>query len=303
MFEAHKKLNIELTSYGHCYQQLIYTNFEAGNINKEQYDKHLNVLTELAWWIFKSSKNPNHHDIDVFFIDYEEKFLSSDRIVVLESLIECSLLVNDGIEYSFKYPYIYYFFVAKKIAESYTDDKEVREATEKLLKNLHKEDFASILIFVTHHTKNSWILEKIQACLKDQFNGSYTKIELWKDQDFRKITLTPFTNRASIPFTVFFERIGEASFSRDQLKFIQNFIQKIPELVLEQREVSIERKKKNEYLDAQDDDADTVTLEEDKLSNDILSDINRVFKSMEIAGQIINNRHASLQKLTIIDLA
>jgi len=303
MFEAHKKLNIELTSYGHCYQQLIYTSFESGNINKEHYEKHLNVLTELAWWIFNNSKNPNHHNMDSFFLDYEERFLSSDRSTVIKSLIDCSLIASDGIEYRFKYPYIYYFFVAKKIAESYIEDLSVRTATEKLLKNLHKEDFANILIFVTHHTKNSWILEKIKACLKDQFNGSYAKVELWKGQNLKNTTIVTTKIKNSVPFLIYFDQIIEASFSREQLKFIQSFIQKIPELVLEQREVSIERKKKNEYLDAQDKELNTDSVEEDKLSNDILSDINRVFKSMEIAGQIINNRHASLQKTTIVDLA
>lgn len=302
MFEAHKKLNVELTSYGHCYQQLIYANFESGKIHKEQYEKYLNVLTELSWWIFKNDKNPNYNDIDVFFDEYERKFLSSDRNIVTESLIDCSILMTDSIDYKFKYPYIYYFFVAKKIAESYTENIEIRKSTENLLKKLHKEDYANILIFVTHHTKNSWILNEIRSCLKEQFDEELKRITPWKGSDLRGFQLFPVAVNKFSPSTIFFAPIKETNFSRDQLKFIQNFMQRIPDLVIEQREISTERKKKNEYLDNQEK-LNNDDVEQDELSYDILSNINKVFKSMEIAGQIINNRHASIEKSVITNLA
>ena len=302
MFEAHKKLNVELTSYGHCYQQLIYANFESGKIHKEQYEKYLNVLTELSWWIFKNDKNPNYNDIDIFFNEYEKKFLSSDRGLVVESLIECSILMTDSIDYKFKYPYIYYFFVAKKIAESYTESMETRKYTENLLNKLHKEDCANILIFVTHHTKNSWILNKIRSCLKGQFNEELKKIIPWKDFNLKKSQFLPISTNKFSPYIILFATIKETNFSRDQLKFIQNFMQKIPDLVIEQREINIDRKKKNEYLDNQEK-SNNDNVEQDELSYDILSNINKVFKSMEIAGQIINNRHASIEKSVITDLA
>ena len=302
MFEAHKKLNVELTSYGHCYQQLIYTSFESGKIHKEQYEKYLNVLTELSWWIFKNDKNPNYNDIDVFFDEYEGKFLSSDRVIVIENLIDCSILMTDSIDYKFKYPYIYYFFVAKKIAESYTENIETRKSTENLLKKLHKEDYANILIFVTHHTKNSWILNEIRSCLKEQFDEELKRITLWKGLYLQNLQFFPFAINKLSPSIIFFVPIKETNFSRDQLKFIQNFMQRIPDLVIEQREISTERKKKNEYLDNQEK-SNNDDVEQDELSYDILSNINKVFKSMEIAGQIINNRHASIEKSVITNLA
>ena len=113
MFEAHKKLNVELTSYGHCYQQLIYSSFESGKINKDGYEKYLNVLTELSWWIFNSRRDLNYYDLDQFFNDYEERFLSINRDVVIKNLLNCSILVRDDSKCKFKYPYIL-FFCCKK---------------------------------------------------------------------------------------------------------------------------------------------------------------------------------------------
>ena len=67
MFEAHKNLNLELSSHGHCYQQLIYQSFENAKINEREYDKYLNVLTELAWRIFVKESDLNAYELEEFF--------------------------------------------------------------------------------------------------------------------------------------------------------------------------------------------------------------------------------------------
>ena len=79
MFEANAQLNLELTSYGHCYQQLIYQSFDKANISKQDFDKYLNVLTELAWEIFKKENNLNPFEIELFFTNYCKSFLSIDK--------------------------------------------------------------------------------------------------------------------------------------------------------------------------------------------------------------------------------
>ncbi|EPL9723998.1 hypothetical protein MKS81_003626, partial [Pseudomonas aeruginosa] len=74
----------------------------------------------------------------------------------------------------------------------------------------------------------------------------------------------------------------------------------IPELVVEQREIQKERDEQNSALDAMErHDRDT------DLDNqpDILANINKSFKGMEIAGQIIRNRHATMTREALYDLA
>lgn len=214
MFEANAQLNLELTSYGHCYQQLIYQSFDKAKINKNDFEKYLNVLTELAWWIFKSEVDPSQKQLDDFFKEYCKKYLGVEQNVVIKKLINHSILSNNGVKIGFKYPYIYYYFVGKKFAESYADSSDVKVQIKKLLDLIHREDFANILIFITHHTKDSWVLTEIKDILNNLFN----------DQ-------------------------GVASLCRKQLSFMDEFMKKIPELVLEQREIQNERDKHNEKLD------------------------------------------------------
>lgn len=120
------------------------------------------------------------------------------------------------------------------------------------------------MVFVTHHTKDAWVLNEIQTAL---------------DQLFSEHPV--------------------ATLSRDELSFMDDFISRIPQLVIEQREIREERAKVNSKLDKNEnlqssDEAEPI---------DILANINRAFKGMEIAGQIIRSRHATLTRSALYDLA
>lgn len=272
MFEAHKNLNLELSSHGHCYQQLIYQSFENAKINEREYDKYLNVLTELAWAIFTKEKDLNASELDDFFDFYQEEFLKIDKDVILQKLKNHSILIKNDLATGFKYPYIYYFFVGKKIAESFSEEEDSKLKVDFLLENMHREDFANILIFITHHTKDAWVLEKIKEIMQSLF-----------------------------------ESVEEASLEKSQLKFMDEFIKQIPELIIEQRSVQSERDKHNESLDlaerSNSGNIDDFEKDSGELSKDILANINKTFKGMEISGQIIRNRHASLKRKSLHDLA
>ncbi|APR67818.1 toll-Interleukin receptor [Thalassolituus oleivorans] len=265
MFEAHSKLNLELSSHGHCYQQLIYQSFENAKINEREFDKYLNVLTELAWWIFSKSQNPNEAQLDIFFEEYCKVYLEVDKEIVISKLSTHSILQVKDFRTGFKYPYIYYFFVGKKISESYLENAYIQGQVNHLLDNLHREDFANILIFVAHHTKDGWVINLLQKVLSELFNEH-----------------------------------PSATLDKEQLSFMDDFMKQIPELILEQREVQKERDDFNERLDANERSHNDLDESE---SPDILADINKTFKGMEIAGQIIRNRHASLKRDSLNVLA
>lgn len=264
MFEAYSQQNLELSSYGHCYQQLVYQAFDHAGIPKKEVDKYINVLTEFAWALHTNGGGLNQNSIDLFFSDYEKTYLPVDGRKIIEILKKNSILAEQGVKTNFKYQYFYYFFTAKKIAESYHTSNATKEEVGNLIKNLHREDCANILVFVTHHTKDAWVLNEIQTALD----------HLFSEQPL-------------------------ATLSRDELSFMDDFISQIPELVIEQREIRDERAKVNSKLDKNE----SLEPNEELEPIDILANINRAFKGMEIAGQIIRSRHATLTRSALHDLA
>ncbi len=79
-----------------------------------------------------------------------------------------------------------------------------------------------------------------------------------------------------------------------------DFMKVIPELVIEQRDIQNERDKHNDRIDK----IERSESEYEELEPlDILANINKTFKGMEIAGQIIRNRHATLTRGAMEELA
>jgi len=272
MLEAGSQQNLDLSSHGHCYQQLIYQSFDKAKIGKKEFDTYLNVLTELAWELHRNNTGINQAQLDEFFEKYAEVYLSVDGSLMIQKLKENSILSEKDHKLQFKYPYIYYFFVAKKIAEFYTSELDIREAVKNLIENLHREDYANILVFVTHHTKEKWVLDEIDAALKSLFADH-----------------TP------------------ALLSGEQLNFMQEFIAQIPDLVIEQRVIREERAKNDLSLDELERNDDSLLklseASKNALNIDVPAVINRTFKGMEISGQIIRNRYATLPKASLLALA
>uniref|UniRef100_A0A1S7LE78 Toll-interleukin receptor n=1 Tax=Magnetococcus massalia (strain MO-1) TaxID=451514 RepID=A0A1S7LE78_MAGMO len=263
MFEAQSPLNLELTSYGHCYQQLIYQSFDKAKIEKTDFEKYMNVLTELAWHIFNLGEHPDKTQLNLFLEKYCENYLTINGHEIIETLIQNSILERSDDKTGFKYQYIYYFFVGKKIAEAYSDSQDVKDAVGDMLQDIHRENYANILIFITHHTKEPWVLSEIKGVLKNLFVES-----------------------------------EQASLTKLQLSFMQDFLKQIPELVIEQREIQKEREKHNKKLD------ELERRNEEKTEDlEVLANINKAFKGMEITGQVIRNRHATLKRDAIYELA
>ncbi|QZD69430.1 TIR domain-containing protein [Pseudomonas sp. 3-2] len=269
MLEAYTSQRLELTSHGHCYQSLVYQALEKINVKSNEIDKYINVLSELAWKQYSNDGEPlSSRGLVEFFEDYERQFLSVDRVKVTQDLINCHLLRDVDGKVSFKYPYIYYFFAAKKIADTFSKDIEIKKEITRLLDGLHREDHANIIIFITHHTKDAWILDEIQMSLMALFS------------DNRLATL-----------------------QAEDLSFLDEFLKEIPKLVMVEREVQQERLKRDEALDEmqlydQQDlsggEYEPVVLTEG--DTNLFANVNKVFKGSELIGQIIRNRHASLNR-------
>ncbi len=51
----------------------------------------------------------------------------SDKEIVISKLSNHSILQVKDFRTGFKYPYIYYFFVGKKISESYLENTDIQE--------------------------------------------------------------------------------------------------------------------------------------------------------------------------------
>ncbi len=264
-----KPLDQEITSQGHCYQALIYMYLRKQGVKNDEIDIYINFLTELAFYFYTAKKNELSIDEFNSFMElYLNKYhLPIKQEILLKNLQQTQIIALDSFNNNtFCYPYLYYFFVAKYLAEHIEDNKKIIES---IINNLHKDENANIAIFISHHSKNVYILDEI------------------------------ILNAYSL-----FDKYKSATLSKEELSFFDEQVDIIVKEVLPPTNVApeIERAKRLETQDVVEqinrDEKKNIVREEEN-DDDLAIEIRRSVKTVEVMGRIIKNRAGSLEKLRL----
>jgi len=267
-YESGKPLD-NITSQGHFYQSLIVLYLQKVGVN--DFDPYLNFLIELSFEIYNSKYNQLSQDeFDKFVLVYKENYnLTVPLKELLQNLRKTNIIsLSDLGDYKFSYPYLYYFFVAKYFSENTEENKST---IINIIDNLHINENAYISIFITHHDKNNFIVEKILESAKKLFN-------IFEPSTLCKNELDFFDEES--------DEIIEASLTLG-LKDYDNNRKK------DLAKKDEEEKEKNNSIN-ESDDAD--------LDDELGRELRRSFKTVEVIGRIIKNRADSLKKTQIEEL-
>ncbi|MBN2395622.1 MAG: toll/interleukin-1 receptor domain-containing protein [Candidatus Atribacteria bacterium] len=263
-------LDQEITSQGYCYQAFIYFYLRKQGVRNDDIDIYINFLTELSFYFYKEKKYELSPDNFTFFMNsYSEKYNLPIKQRTLLKNVGQIVSVDSLNNYSFRYLYLYYFFVAKYLAE-HIEDSGIRKEIKRIMDNLHVNENAYIAIFIAHHSKNTEILEEIKnnaLCLFDK----YEPATLTKD---------------------------EVNFFDKQLDIIIKAVLP-PTNMTPERERARRLKNKDKIEQSQKD----VEQEEDIDKKDYLKiELRRAIKTVEVMGRIIKNRAGSLEKIKLEEL-
>ncbi|WP_210484657.1 TIR domain-containing protein [Pantoea ananatis] len=269
ILESNTQSNFSLTSYGHCYHSLIVQSFNKANVKADSLNDYFNYLSELAYFIYtKGNHSINVEQFSKFKDYYSENYYLASHNEFEDKLKKSKIIQFWNEKYRFQYKYIYYFFVAKKVTEISLD--KALTIIDELCSKIHTEKCANILIFITHHTRDSNIIDRISETLSSIFAS-------------HKV----------------------ATLGKSDVEFLNLMACEIPQIVMDKsKDVESERKKYliekdkverfknsnvNDYLYSEDEEEEDI----DAVNKDLL-DVNRSYKAVEVLGQIIRNRKGSI---------
>lgn len=265
---------IEQTSYGYCYHTLIhYALSVKAKVRNEDIDSCFNYLGELAFYLYKKEdgfQSLSNSELKKFHEEYASQFVSKNFQDMKQILLDSNIVVLDDEEYRFGYEYIYYYLVAQKIAAVVATDFG-RNEIKKLCNNLENDKCANILVFITHHSKDSILIEEATLATMLPFE-EITPITLDKGKEYYKLL----------------ESIVE------QLK--DNIIPAEIDPIKEREKKWEQRDKIEKNLPSTRDDEDLSTLPQEVIM------MRQAIRALEIVGQIIKNRKGSLPRTQLIDM-
>jgi len=261
-----KPLDQEITSQGYCYQALIYLYLKKQGVKNEEIDTYINFLTEFAFFFYTSKKSELSKDEYNSFMElYLDKYnFPIKQETLLSKLQQTQIIALDNCNnYSFCYQYLYYFFVAKYLAEHIEDNKKIIDS---IINNLQKDENAYIAIFISHHSKNIYILDEIIL-------NSYCLFDKYKPAILSKEELSFFDKQANI--------IVKAV---------------LPPTNVPPEKERAERLKIQDAVEQINRDEKTKNFREDENNDNLAMELRRSIKTVEVMGRILKNRAGSLEK-------
>lgn len=261
-----KPLDQEITSQGYCYQALIYMYLIKQGVKNDEIEIYINFLTEFAFYFFRAKKDELSIDE---FNSFMKAYLDKYNFPIMQETLLIKLqqtqiiALNNCNNYCFCYAYLYYFFVAKYLAEHLEENKTIIDS---IINNLHKNDNAYIAIFISHHSRDVYILDEIilnAFCLFDKYKP--TKL------------------------------------SQEELSFFDKQVDIIVKAVLPLANATPEneRAKRLETQDVEEvskGDKKKSIVREEENGDDLVMELRRSIKTVEVMGRIIKNRAGSLEK-------
>ena len=280
IFETTKPSDVNLTSYGYCYHHIVMQSFIKHGVHPRQIDALVNILSELAYAIYKAGGySLTRSGYFEFENSYFKKYVSTFGRNMLHTLEEIGIIVNDGEKTYFKYRFIYYFYCAKFLADNYSDDNVSSEVA-LMCQQMYLDRHAHIVIFLTHHTKDQALIDDILLNTMMRFSG-----------------------------------VKEATLDTNDTIHFREYEKLIPKLVLEERQVEKERRRLAAARDMVESRTPARSCEGDPDKDDelyrrgvldprsFLAEARSCLRSLDIIGQILRNRYGSFSRVQLQQLA
>jgi hypothetical protein len=281
--EVGRPHDLEESSFGYYYQHLIFESLSKVILKNDEIDAYYNFLTEFAYYMFaKRVYVLSREAFQDFHSQYCKEYAISSSFgeLINANKLTSNLMSADIIEdkdgvYGFQYPYIFNFFVARYLANN-LDKNKIRQMISDMCKRIYYEQFADIMMFLTHHSKDAFVLREILSNAKELF-AQYEIIRF--DSDMVAID----------------ELIGE-----------------IPKLILEDKDIIKHREEQLQLQDLRDFSSNSGLDRIDKEIPDInepvrqlnlIAELNVAFKTIEILGQILKNYSGSLKRPMKLELS
>ncbi len=258
--DSSSPINTSAGTYGSLYELLIIkalaTKSRSFNI-----DLKATYLGELAHWMFSTAKRQiTDEDWKYFHTCYCDKFkISPSRTDLQREFEESALIERVGCHSRFRHSYAYYFFVARYFRDNLHHDP-IKSLVASLCDKLHKDEHASIWLFLTHLCKDPFIVDVILKHAQKIF------------AEFKPIEFG------------------------DDISFIKALYDRVPEIVLEDIEFRERKEARLRQLDQHTQQLEE-TDDEEAERNEVVHSIaklNLAFRTLEVLGQLVKNFPGSL---------
>lgn len=270
--EGGNTLNPNYSIHGFYYELLINNSLSKAVKSNKEIGLYSNFLTQFCYYLFELKvKELSIEQFNGFYDFFCKKHdISYSKNLIMSTLDKSCLLCFENNRVFVNEKYVYYFFVAKFISNEIGNKEEIKSVVSKMCQRVFRDEYASILMFITHLSKDSFII-------------------------------TELIKNADIQFSSF-----EPTKLQTDVKHINELVKSMPSQVIEMvdvdhlREAQLEDEEEIEKIEKEFDNDNSVnyddlSLDDDISSIDMIADITRALKTLDILGQVAKKNWGELE--------
>lgn len=170
-------INQEITSHGHFFEKII--DSRLGIKKNHEKDFYVNFLSSFAYYLFKeNTNNISKHKYNDFVNQYSQEY---DMMLSPQKLQEGDLFKNiltqDERGISFTASYTYFYFIGKYFSD-HISEGNIKKEIDNIIEKIYLDSYAGIIIFISFHSKNEYITDKLCSLINKTFYDSTVICEL-----------------------------------------------------------------------------------------------------------------------------
>lgn len=249
------------SALGYYYQYLLTEAFQQAGTKAEMLTEVYQYCSHLAWkFHVLNSQSISIHQFREFNKIFSENWHTVDLDSRIDLLVAARVINRDEDQFSFRYPYMYYYLKGLYIKDQ-IDDEGMREYIEHCCQHLYVRDHANTILFLVHHTNDDFVLKSIADSLHSLFPDRHP-IDLYSDTGS-----------------------------------IKELIKDGPDLEYDNQSPSMKRKQTNEIRDEMEPSGDGLAeREENNGTLSLFAQIAMLFKTNEILGQVLKNQYSKIRR-------
>lgn len=168
--ESGTDLDLKANTHGYFYELFIKQSIAKHSSSSVMMNILSGYLSHVAYWMYSHDCTDLREDqLRELHAGLHERFeVLPDFGQQASQLEKMQLLTKVNDSFHFRHPYIFYYFLAYYLND-HLDEAEVAQAINSMAQELFREQSASTLLFLSHLSKDSRILETLLAACEAQY--------------------------------------------------------------------------------------------------------------------------------------
>ena len=160
------------STYGDYYQFLITRSLMHAGVRPEDLDAYSNYVTELAHELYGNERTLTQEMYFLWHCRFCENYAIEWRHDKTKAILKTAEILQETStgHIQFRFPYIYYFFLARYMSRRLSDPN-MQKKVRFMCQRLHVSEYANVILFIIHHSDSSFVLDSLKDATASLLDG------------------------------------------------------------------------------------------------------------------------------------